>query len=175
MRSGSGSSRRQSGCGARTAATASSTGLCSPSALPPPRPQLWLCSSRPSRQEARRSSTSSPGPDRKMRRIRRSPACERGDALIEGLFALALVLLVVAVGAQALAYAHARSVAAAAAQDGARAAAASGPEAGVTRANAILDAAGGAGANLRASAPEASGDAAAPVDRYRSLLTLPAP
>jgi hypothetical protein len=66
------------------------------------------------------------------------------------------VLLVVAVGAQALAYAHARSVAVAAAQDGARAAAAGGTEAGVARANAILDAAGGAGANLRASAQEAS-------------------
>jgi hypothetical protein len=87
---------------------------------------------------------------------RRRLACERGDALIEGLFALTLVLLVVAVGAQALAYAHARSVAVAAAQDGARAAAASGPEAGVVRANAILDAAGGAGANLRASAQETS-------------------
>src|SRR5919108_5991439 len=135
MRSGSGSSRRQSGCAVRTAATVSSTGLCSPWALPPPRPRLSLCSSRRSRQEARKSSTSSPGPDRNMRRIRRLLACERGDALIEGLFALALVLLVVAVGAQALAYAHARSVAAAAAQDGARAAAADGPEAGVARAN----------------------------------------
>jgi len=56
-------------------------------------------------------------------RLRRRLASERGDALIEGLFALVLVLLVVGVAAQALAYAHARSVAAAAAQDGARAAA----------------------------------------------------
>src|SRR6266545_2261108 len=89
-----------------------------------------------------------------MLRIRRSLACERGDALVEGLFAFALVLLVVAVGAQALAYAHARSVAAAAAQDGARAAAAGGTEAGIARANAILGAAGGAGEGLRASASE---------------------
>jgi hypothetical protein len=88
--------------------------------------------------------------------LRRRLACERGDALIEALFALALVLLAVAVGAQALAYAHARSVATAAAQDGARAAAAAGPQAGVVRANAVLEAAGGAGANLRASAQEAS-------------------
>ena len=89
-----------------------------------------------------------------MLRIRRRLACERGDALVEGLFAFALVLLVVAVGAQALAYAHARSVAAAAAQDGARAAAATGPEAGIARASAILAASGGTGENLRASASE---------------------
>ncbi len=89
-----------------------------------------------------------------MTRTRRRLACERGDALIEGLFAFALVLLVVGVAAQALAYAHARSVAAAAAQDGARAAAATGPEAGIARASAILAAAGGTGANLRASARE---------------------
>ena len=42
-----------------------------------------------------------------MTRARRRLACERGDALIEGLFAFALVLLVVGVAAQALAYAHA--------------------------------------------------------------------
>ncbi len=89
-----------------------------------------------------------------MLRIRRRLVCERGDALVEGLFALALVLLVVAVGAQALAYAHARSVAAAAAQDGARAAAAGGTQAGVARARAILAAAGGAGERLRATASE---------------------
>src|ERR671935_1052319 len=164
MRSGSGFSRRQSGCGARTAATASSTGLCSPSASPPPRPRWWLCSSRRSRQEARRSSTSSPAPDRNMRGIRRSLACERGDALIEGLFALALVLLVVAVGAQALAYAHARSVAAAAAQDGTRAAAADGTQAGIARATAILAAAGGAGERLRASASEDGDEVTVSVD-----------
>jgi hypothetical protein len=106
--------------------------------------------------------------------IRRRLACERGDALIEALFALALVLLVVAVGAQALAYAHARSVAIAAAQDGARAAAASGPEAGVTRANAILDAAGGAGANLRASAQEASDEVTISIEgEAPRLFSLP--
>lgn len=84
----------------------------------------------------------------------RTLAGERGDALVEGLFALALVLLVVALGAQALAYAHARSVASAAAQDGARAAAAGGSSAGIARANAILEAAGGTGEGLRASARE---------------------
>jgi hypothetical protein len=89
-----------------------------------------------------------------MTTARRRLACERGDALIEGLFAFALVLLVVGVAAQALAYAHARSVAAAAAQDGARAAAATGAEAGIARASAILAAAGGTGENLRASARE---------------------
>ncbi len=72
-----------------------------------------------------------------MTRVRRRLACERGDALIEGLFAFALVLLVVGVAAQALAYAHARSVAVAAAQDGARAAAAGGTEAGVARARTV--------------------------------------
>jgi hypothetical protein len=89
-----------------------------------------------------------------MTRLRRRLACERGDALIEGLFAFALVLLVVGVAAQALAYAHARSVAAAAAQDGARAAAATGPEAGIARASATLAAAGGTGENQRAFARE---------------------
>jgi hypothetical protein len=89
-----------------------------------------------------------------MTRVPRRLACERGDALIEGLFAFVLVLLVVGVAAQALAYAHARSVAAAAAQDGARAAAATGPEAGIARASAILAAAGGTGESLRASARE---------------------
>lgn len=91
-----------------------------------------------------------------MTAVRRRLASERGDALIEALFALALVLLAVAVGAHALAYAHALSVATAAAQDGARAAAASGPQAGVARANAILSAAGGTGRDLHASADEQS-------------------
>ena len=90
-----------------------------------------------------------------MRRVARTLGRERGDALIEGLFALMLVLLVVAVAAQALAYAHARSVAAAAAQDGARAAAAGGPEAGIARATAILTASGDTGSGLRATAGEA--------------------
>lgn len=90
-----------------------------------------------------------------MNRIRRKLAGERGDALIEGLFALMLVLLVVGVAAQALAYAHAKSVATAAAQDGARAGAAGGPDAGIVRARAILAAAGGTGERLRATAREA--------------------
>ena len=89
-----------------------------------------------------------------MRRVRRTLDSERGDALIEGLFAFMLVLLVVGVAAQALAYAHARSVASAAAQDGARAAAAAGPQAGIARAEAILIAAGDTGAKLGAAADE---------------------
>jgi hypothetical protein len=109
--------------------------------------------------------------------IRRRLACERGDALIEGLFALALVLLVVAVGAQALAYAHARSVAAAAAQDGVRAAASTGTEAGIARANAILAAAGGAGRSLRASAREEGDEVTVSIEgeapRLFSLPLLP--
>lgn len=89
-----------------------------------------------------------------MRRLARRLRSEHGQALVEGLLALGLVLLVVALGAQAFAYAHARSVAAAAAQDGARAAAAGGADAGVARAAAVLQAAGGAGNGLRASASE---------------------
>ncbi len=109
-----------------------------------------------------------------MTRIRRRLACERGDALIEGLFAFALVLLVVGVAAQALAYAHARSVAAAAAQDGARAAAATGPEAGIARASAILAAAGGTGENLRASASEAGDEVTVSVEgEAPRLFSLP--
>lgn len=79
---------------------------------------------------------------------------EHGQALIEGLLALGLVLMVVVVAGQALAYAHARSVAMAAAQDGARTAATDGSQAGITRANAILAAAGGSGRSLRATASE---------------------
>lgn len=80
---------------------------------------------------------------------------ERGDALIEGLLALGLVLLVICFAAQAVAYVHARNIAEAAAQDGASDAATGGPQAGVNRAQEILTAAGGAAANLRATA---SGD-----------------
>jgi hypothetical protein len=87
-----------------------------------------------------------------MRTLRRQLRREDGQALIEGLLALGLVLLVVVVAVQAFAYAHARSVAAAAAQDGARTAAVSGADAGVARADAVLQAAGGAGASLHASA-----------------------
>jgi hypothetical protein len=81
---------------------------------------------------------------------------ERGEALIDGLLALMLVLLVVAFGAQALAYANARNVAEAAAQDGVRAAATGGPRAGLARAAAVLEAAGGAGTGLHATASEKS-------------------
>ena len=77
-----------------------------------------------------------------MRRLARRLGEERGQALIEGLLALGLVLLVVAFAAEAITYAHARNVAQAAAQDGARAAAAGGTQAGIDRANAILAAAG---------------------------------
>jgi Tfp pilus assembly protein PilV len=87
-----------------------------------------------------------------MTSVRNRLRCQRGEALIEGLLILALLLLTVAVGVQALAYAHARSVAQAAAQDGARAAAVDGTGAGLSRASAILDAAGGAGSGLRPSA-----------------------
>jgi hypothetical protein len=84
--------------------------------------------------------------------------CERGQALVEGLLALGLVLFVVAVGAQAFVYAHSRSVAIAAAQDGAHAAASGGPQTGVQRAGAVLQAAGGAGAALHASAEVDGGE-----------------
>jgi hypothetical protein len=87
-----------------------------------------------------------------MRARLRSLQAEDGQALIEGLLALGLVLLVVVVAVQGFAYAHARSVAAAAAQDGARTAAVGGADAGVARADAVLQAAGGAGASLHASA-----------------------
>ena len=87
-----------------------------------------------------------------MRRLARRLGEERGQALIEGLLALGLVLLVVAFAAEAITYAHARNVAQAAAQDGARAAAAGGTQAGIDRANAILAAAGGAGAAMHANA-----------------------
>jgi len=114
-----------------------------------------------------------------LTRVRRRLAGERGDALIEGLFAFALILLVVGVAAQALAYAHTRSVASAAAQDGARAAATGGSQAGIARASAILAAAGGAGASLRATAREDGGDVTVSVEgdapRLFSLpLLLPA-
>jgi hypothetical protein len=109
-----------------------------------------------------------------MARIRCRLACERGDALVEGLFALMLVLLVVGVAAQALAYAHAKSVAAAAAQDGARAAAAGGPNAGVVRAGAILAAAGDTGEGLRATAREVGDEVTVNVEgEAPRLFSLP--
>jgi hypothetical protein len=84
--------------------------------------------------------------------LRKRLTSERGDALISGLLTLGLVLLVIALAIQALAYAHARNVAQAAAQNGAEAAAAEGSGAGVSRAQVILTAAGGAGAGLHPSA-----------------------
>ena len=87
-----------------------------------------------------------------MRRLARRLGEERGQALIEGLLALGLVLLVVAFAAEAITYAHARNVAQVAAQDGARAAAAGGAQAGIDRANAILAAAGGTGSAMHANA-----------------------
>lgn len=89
-----------------------------------------------------------------MRALARRLGCERGQALVEGLLALGLVLLTVCFAVQALAYAHARSVAIAAAQDGVRAAAAGGPQAGLDRAAGVLAAAGGTGAGLRPSVSE---------------------
>ena len=83
---------------------------------------------------------------------------ERGDALIEGLLALGLILLVIAFAGQAIAYVHARDVAQAAAQDGASDAASGGPQAGITRAQQILTAAGGAGAHLHAAAASDAGE-----------------
>ena len=84
------------------------------------------------------------------RRLAPRLGCERGDALIEGMLALGLVLLVVCFAGQAIAYVHARNIAEAAAQDGASDAASGGPQAGISRAEAILTAAGGAGAHLHA-------------------------
>jgi len=89
-----------------------------------------------------------------MRVLARRLACERGQALVEGLLALGLVLFTVCFAVQALAYAHARSVAIAAAQDGVRAAAAGGPQAGIDRAAGVLAAAGGTGDGLRPAVSE---------------------
>jgi hypothetical protein len=89
-----------------------------------------------------------------MRAPARRLASERGYAVVEGLLALGLVLFTVAFAVQAIAYAHARSVAIAAAQEGARAAAAAGPDAGLARANELLSVAGGAGAGLHPSVAE---------------------
>lgn len=109
-----------------------------------------------------------------MRALARRLACERGQALVEGLLAFGLVLLAVAFGVQALAYAHARSVAIAAAQDGARAAAASGPEAGMARAAEVLAAAGGTGAGLRPTVSEQADEVTVRVEgEPPNLFALP--
>ena len=89
-----------------------------------------------------------------MQRLATRLTAERGETLIDGLLALGLVFLVVAFAAQAIVYVHARDVAVAAAQDGASSAASGGPQAGVSRATAILAAAGGTGAALHATAVE---------------------
>jgi len=86
-----------------------------------------------------------------LKRLRKRLACERGDSLVSGLITLGLVLFTIALAIQLLAYAHARNVAQAAAQEGAETAASEGNGAGLARANAILGAAGGAGAGLHPS------------------------
>jgi hypothetical protein len=92
------------------------------------------------------------------RRLAPRLGCERGDALIEGLLALGLVLLVVCFAGQAIAYVQARNIAEAAAQDGAREAAAGDPQVGITRAEQILAAAGGAGSHLHATVSADAGE-----------------
>ena len=98
------------------------------------------------------------------RRLAQRLGGERGDALIEGLLALALVLLAVAFTGEAIAYVHARNIAQAAAQDGASDAASGGPAAGIARAEQILAAAGGTGRELRASAVSGAGEVTLRVD-----------
>jgi hypothetical protein len=92
------------------------------------------------------------------RRLAPRLGCERGDALIEGLLALGLVLLVICFTGQAIAYVHARNIAEAAAQDGAREAAAGDLQVGITRAEQILAAAGGAGSHLHATVSTDAGE-----------------
>jgi hypothetical protein len=81
--------------------------------------------------------------------LRERFSSERGESVIPALLTLGLVLLTIAVAMQALAYAHARSVAQAAAQDDVEAASSEGTGAGIARADILLGAAGGVGANLR--------------------------
>jgi len=99
---------------------------------------------------------------------------ERGDALIEGLLALGLVLLVVCFAGQAIVYVHARNVAEAAAQDGVSYAASGGTQAGISRAEAILAAAGGTGAHLHATAATTAGEVTVTVEGAPpKLFSLP--
>jgi hypothetical protein len=112
------------------------------------------------------------------RRLAPRLGCERGDALIEGLLALGLVLLVVCFAGQAIAYVHARNIAEAAAQDGASDAASGGPQAGISRAEQILTAAGGAGSHLHAIATTDAGEVTitvqgAPPKLFSLPLVLP--
>src|SRR5690348_7096162 len=99
-----------------------------------------------------------------MRTLQNGLASEDGFAVIEGLLAFGLILLVVAVAIQAFAYAHARSVALAAAQDGAETAAVSGSDAGTSRAQAVLTAAGGVGAHLRSTSSLSDNEVTVRVD-----------
>ena len=109
-----------------------------------------------------------------MRTLARRLAAERGETLIDGLLALSLLLLVIAFAAQAIIYVHARDVAQAAAQDGASYAASGGPQAGISRATAILDAAGGTGAALHATAAENNGEVTVTVQgKPPRLFSLP--
>ena len=109
-----------------------------------------------------------------MRAFARRLTAERGETLIDGLLALGLVLLVVGFAGQAIAYVHVRNLAEAAAEDGASYAASGGPEAGVTRAAAILAVAGGAGAALHATATETGGEVTVTVrGEPPKLFTLP--
>jgi hypothetical protein len=89
-----------------------------------------------------------------MRALRQRLASERGDTLISGVITLVLVVLVVALAIQLVAYVQARNAAQAAAQEGAQTAATEGTGAGVSRAQSILIAAGGAAAALRPAASE---------------------
>jgi hypothetical protein len=86
-----------------------------------------------------------------------SRACERGEALVDGLLALGLLLFVVALAAQAIVDLTAWELAQAAADDGARAAAAGGLVAGVARASAVLGASGLA-VGFVASAAQSGGE-----------------
>lgn len=81
---------------------------------------------------------------------------ERGSSIVELLLALGLVALVVTIGVQGFAYLQARSVATAAAQDGVRAAVASGASAGLERSRQVLAAGGGAAATLKPSVSESA-------------------
>ncbi len=109
-----------------------------------------------------------------MRALARRLGCERGQALVEGLLALGLVLFTVCFAVQAFAYAHARSVAIAAAQDGVRAAATGGPQAGIDRAAGVLAAAGGTGAGLRPTVSEQAAEVTVTVSgQAPRLFALP--
>ena len=81
---------------------------------------------------------------------------EVGTAVIEGLLAFGLVVLVLAFGVQAAMYVQARTVAQTAAQEGARSAAVAGSGAGSARASAVLQAAGGTGAGMHATAVDSA-------------------